>query len=89
MADEQKGKLRNGIFVAGSVFPDRIDWIVYAPADIHGRITANALAKKLGAFTGGGGGGRKDTAQAGGREPAKFDAAVDSIPSLVEELLNG
>jgi alanyl-tRNA synthetase len=33
---------------------------------------------------GGGGGGRPDLAQAGGKDPAKLDAALASVPAWVE-----
>jgi len=36
---------------------------------------------------GGGGGGRPDMAQAGGRDPAKLSEALDKVPALLREML--
>jgi len=35
----------------------------------------------------GSGGGRKDLAEAGGKNPAKLQEALDSVPSIVENML--
>ena len=46
---------------------------------------AGNLVKALAAMVGGGGGGRPDMAQAGGRDAAKLDEALASVAGLVEQ----
>ena len=38
-------------------------------------------------LTGGGGGGRPDSATAGGKDPAKLDSALAQVPELLKTML--
>jgi alanyl-tRNA synthetase len=49
-----------------------------------GRVHAGKLVGKLATLVGGKGGGRADIAQAGGSDPEKLDAALESIFVLVD-----
>ena len=89
MADEYNKKLQNGIFTAGSAFADHIDWIVYVSDGLNKTFPASALAKKLGAVSGGSGGGRPDMAQAGGKDIPRFDEVVAAIPDMIKEIMEG
>jgi len=44
---------------------------------------AGNLVREVAKMTGGGGGGRADFAQAGGRNPEKLQEALDAVPGLV------
>jgi len=57
--------------------------------DLVGRVKAGALVKELAPLVGGGGGGRPDFAQAGGREPDKLPAALAAVPDAVRAQLAG
>ncbi len=58
--------------------------------DIAGkRLHAGELVKAVARVVGGGGGGRPDMAQAGGREVGKVDEAMELFYRLVEEKLAG
>jgi alanyl-tRNA synthetase len=46
---------------------------------------AGNLVKALAQVVGGGGGGRPDMAQAGGRDASKLDTALAQVPQLVAE----
>jgi alanyl-tRNA synthetase len=50
--------------------------------DLTGRFAAGELIRELAGLVGGGGGGRPDFAQAGGRDPAKIDAALARFREL-------
>ena len=51
--------------------------------DITVKIRAGDLVKKAASICGGGGGGRPDFAQAGGKEVAKIDRAVSEIKKII------
>jgi alanyl-tRNA synthetase len=52
--------------------------------DITKQHKAGALMKQLAPIVGGGGGGRPDFAQAGGKDPARLDEALQKVYELVE-----
>jgi alanyl-tRNA synthetase len=51
--------------------------------DLTGAHKAGDLIREVAQLVGGGGGGRPDFAQAGGRDPSKIDAALEKFYSLV------
>ena len=52
-------------------------------------ILAGKLAKEIGGYMEGGGGGKPHLATAGGKNNASIKPAIDSTQSLINELLNG
>ena len=52
-------------------------------------IKAGDLIKDVAKIVGGGGGGRPDLAQAGGKDPSKLGEALDTARRLVSEKLSG
>ena len=81
-----------GVFVVPAVGADglglyavlRPDAVV-TPDLVKQRYHAGNLVKALAQIVGGGGGGRPDMAQAGGRDLAKLDAALAAVGRLVGE----
>ena len=53
----------------------------------HG-IHAGNLVRDLAKVVGGGGGGRPDLAQAGGRDADKLPAAMEKVPELVAQMIS-
>ena len=70
-------------------FDDRpVCIVVVTDGAISGRgLHAGKLARDLAAFIGGGGGGKAHMAQAGGKDAARIDEAVDQAPGVVENHL--
>ncbi len=54
---------------------------------VRARVDARAAIQKLGPLVGGGGGGRPDLAEAGGKNPGGIDAALQAAPEIVRALL--
>jgi alanyl-tRNA synthetase len=61
--------------------------VVSVTKDLTSRIQAGRLVKELAPIVGGGGGGRPDFAEAGGKDPSKIDELISRAPGLVGELL--
>ena len=74
-----------GVAVLGAAKEGKVSLLVYvAPEVISKGLHAGKLIKELAKQVGGGGGGRADLAQAGGREPEKLDNALKSAIELVQ-----
>ncbi len=88
MADDLRNRLGTGIVVLGAVLNERPTIIAAATADVVARgFQADRLVRVLGSIIGGGGGGRADMAQAGGKDPARLDAALAAALEHVVSLL--
>ena len=73
--------------VIGTRGEDTVSLVAAVSKDLTTRIKAGELVKTLSAVVGGGGGGRPDFAQAGGREPDKLPHALAAVPAAVREQL--
>jgi alanyl-tRNA synthetase len=84
--DQLKNKLASAIVVLGSVDAGgKVLLIAGVTPDITGTVKAGELVNFVAQQVGGKGGGRPDLAQAGGTEPDKLDAALDSVQAWLRE----
>jgi len=89
MADRLKNKLGSGIIVLGAVSAGKVFLVGAVTADLLKEgYHAGRLVGEVAKLTGGGGGGRPDMAQAGGKEPAKLLDALGKVDKLVESQKN-
>jgi alanyl-tRNA synthetase len=61
--------------------------LVVVTKDLTGAIKAGELIKTMAIEVGGTGGGRPEMAQAGGKDAANLDAALEKVFGLVEQAL--
>ncbi len=87
MADALRSKLGSGVVVIGSRDGEKVSLVAAVTRDLTGRVPAGRLVQALAPLVGGGGGGRPDFAQAGGKEPEKLPEALAAVPEAVRELL--
>ncbi len=84
MGDWLRDKLGSGVVVLGTVLNDKPQLLAMVTPDLVKQgYHAGNLVKALAQVVGGGGGGRPDVAQAGGRDVAKLDTALDQVKTLV------
>ena len=84
MGDFLRDKLRSAVVVLGTLSEGGPILVAMATSDLVERgIDSGSLARNAAKLMGGGGGGRPDMAQAGGRQPEKLDDALASVPALV------
>ncbi|RSK47263.1 alanine--tRNA ligase [Bacillus canaveralius] len=87
MADDLKNKLGSAVIVLGSVHEDKVNIIAGVTKDlIEKGYHAGKLVKEVATRCGGGGGGRPDMAQAGGKDPNKLDAALEFVEEWVKSI---
>lgn len=89
LGDKLKEKVGTGIIViAGSAEGGKVNLIVMATDDaVKNGGHAGNLIKQLAPMVGGGGGGRPNMAQAGGKDPSNIDKMLAEAPSVLETLL--
>ena len=87
VADNLRRKLGSGVVVLGRAQDDKASLLVAVTEDLTDRLSAGDLVRELARMIGGGGGGRKDLAEAGGRDPARLDEALAAAPGLVRSRL--
>jgi len=84
MGDWLRDKLGSGVVVLGTVLNDKPQLLAMVTKDLVGKgYHAGNLVKALAAIVGGGGGGRPDMAQAGGRDAGKLDEALASVGQIL------
>jgi alanyl-tRNA synthetase len=88
LADSVKDRLGGGVVCVGSVAGDRVYIVISVDGSLveDRGIAASAIAKKLGEFVGGKGGGKATFAQAGGKDTDKLDEAIANCPEVVARL---
>ncbi|WP_040207870.1 alanine--tRNA ligase [Neobacillus jeddahensis] len=87
MADDLKQKLGSVIIVLGSAHEGKVNLIAAVTKDLNDRgYHAGKLIKEVASRCGGGGGGRPDMAQAGGKDPEKLDAALQFVDEWVKSI---
>jgi alanyl-tRNA synthetase len=87
MVDNLRPKLGSGVIVLGSVSDGNVAMVVAVTKDLTNRLDAGKIVREAAAIVEGSGGGRKDLAEAGGKNPAKLDESLQAIPSIVERML--
>jgi alanyl-tRNA synthetase len=87
LADRLKARIKSGVIVLGTPTDGRVSLVAMVTPDLIPRLHAGKLIKEVAAIAGGGGGGRADLAEAGGRDPESLDRALAMVPELVMRLL--
>jgi alanyl-tRNA synthetase len=83
--DFLRDRLDSGVVVIGSEIDERPMVIAMVTKDLVARgFHAGDIVKQVARVMGGGGGGRPDSAQAGGRDAAKLDEALASVKEIIQ-----
>ena len=85
--DKLKDKLKSAVIVLASVDGDKVQIAAGVTPDTVGKVKAGELVNFVAQQLGGKGGGKPDMAMAGGTEPAKLGAALDSVLAWVSAKL--
>lgn len=85
LADRLRDKLQPSVIVLGSVQGDRVALLAAVSKDAAKKYHAGNIIKQIAPIVGGGGGGRPDFAQAGGKDSARLDEALQKVYELIEK----
>jgi alanyl-tRNA synthetase len=87
LVDQLRDKIGSGVVVLGSASNGSVSLIVGVTKDLTSRVQAGRVIGPVAQKVGGKGGGRPDLAEAGGKDAAALDAALDGAYAVVESLL--
>jgi alanyl-tRNA synthetase len=85
IADQIKEKLGSGVVILASTADANVNLVATVSKDLTKKYHAGNIIKELALMVGGGGGGRPDFAQAGGKEPHRIAAALKRAEELVRQ----
>jgi alanyl-tRNA synthetase len=89
LADRLRGNEQTCVIALGGVSEGKVSLFVVVKGDkeLLSKLKANDLIKEMAVEVGGTGGGRPEMAQAGGKDPARLDVALEKVFGLVERTL--
>jgi alanyl-tRNA synthetase len=87
LVDTLKQKLGSGVVALGMVEAEKAALIVGVTKDLTGKCNAGKIIQALAKEVGGSGGGRPDLAEAGGKDTAALNMALDSVPAILDRML--
>ncbi|MBI2219796.1 MAG: alanine--tRNA ligase [Acidobacteria bacterium] len=87
LSDSLRDRLKSGVVVLVSEHDGRVSLIVSVTKDLAGRVHAGTIVKRVAPIVGGGGGGRPDFAEAGGKDASRIDELLSKSREVVAEML--
>ncbi|HET9703532.1 MAG TPA: alanine--tRNA ligase, partial [Vicinamibacterales bacterium] len=88
LADTLKSRLKSGVVILAAAMSDgKVSLIATVTPDLAKKAPAGQLVKQLAPVVGGGGGGRPDFAEAGGKDASRITDLLAEARTLVEKLL--
>ena len=87
LVDQLRDKIGSGVVVLGSATNGNVSLIVGVTKDLTSRVQAGKVIAPVAQKVGGKGGGRPDLAEAGGKDPAALDDALNGSYEAVEQVL--
>ena len=87
IVDDLRPRLGSGVIVLGSVSDGKVSLVATVSKDLTDRLDAGKIIRAVAPIVEGGGGGRRDLAEAGGRRHEKLTELIDAVPSILEGML--
>jgi alanyl-tRNA synthetase len=88
LSDSLRDRIKRGVVVLAAEHDGKVQLLVSVTKDLTDRIKAGQLVKELAPIIGGGGGGRPDFAEAGGKDASKIDAMLAAARESVSKSLS-
>jgi alanyl-tRNA synthetase len=88
LVDQHRGQIKSGVVVLASPSDGKVSIVVGVTPDLTKKLPAGQVVKQLAPIVGGGGGGRPDFAEAGGKDPSKIAELLAASRGVIEKLLS-
>lgn len=90
VGDQVRDRLGSGVLLLGGIVNERPLLISMVTQDLVTRgYDARIIAREAAKLIGGGGGGKPDVAQAGGRDPSKLESALNTAKDTITQMPTG
>src|SRR5439155_12390777 len=89
LGDQHRARIKSGVVVLAAPSDGKVTIVVGVTPDPTKRLSAGQIVQLIATVLGGGGGGRADFAEAGGKDLAKIGEMLAATRSVVEKLLGG
>ena len=87
LSDSLRDRVGSGVVVLASENDGKVSLVVAVTRDLTSRVQAGRLVKELAPLVGGGGGGRPDFAEAGGKDPSGIENLLQQAPEVLRSQL--
>jgi alanyl-tRNA synthetase len=88
LAGQLKDQLQSGVVVLGLPIDGKVSLIAMVTSDLTDRISASEVIRSIAPTVKGGGGGRPEMAEAGGKDASQLDRALEQTYQVIEELMS-
>jgi alanyl-tRNA synthetase len=88
LSDSLRDRLARGVVVLAADHDGKVSLLVSVTKDLTDKVKAGALVKTLAPIVGGGGGGRPDFAEAGGKDASKIDDLLAKAREILSAQLS-
>jgi alanyl-tRNA synthetase len=88
LVDRYRDRIKSGVVVLASPADGKVSVVVGVTADLTKKVPAGQVVKQLAPIVGGGGGGRPDFAEAGGKDASRISDLLAASRTLVEKMLS-
>jgi alanyl-tRNA synthetase len=88
LVDQHRGQIKSGVVVLAAPSEGKVSIVVGVTPDLTKKIPAGQVVKQLAPIVGGGGGGRPDFAEAGGKDASKIGEMLAASRGVVEKMLS-
>jgi alanyl-tRNA synthetase len=87
LVDRHRDSIKSGVVVLASPSDGKVAIVVGVTPDLTKKVPAGQVVKQLAPIVGGGGGGRPDFAEAGGKDPSKIGELLAASRGVIEKML--
>jgi alanyl-tRNA synthetase len=87
LSDSLRDRLGSGVVVLASENEGKVTIVASVTKDLTSRVQAGRIVRELAPIVGGGGGGRPDFAEAGGKDASKIGALLEAVPDVLQKLI--
>ncbi len=88
LVDQHRSRIKSGVVILASPSDGKVTVVVGVTRDLTKKVPAGQVVKQLAPIVGGGGGGRPDFAEAGGKNPAKIGEMLAAARGVIEKMLS-